>query len=374
MKYEFSELCAKFVDMTSPDLTELVRNLKAWGRDLGFADVRIADVRLPDAEAGLQAWLAAEQHGDMAYMASHGMLRARPAELVPGACRAIVVRMDYLPQDTDAHWRERAQARLREPMSAAVSLYACGRDYHRVLRARLQQLADRIVEMVGPFTYRVFTDSAPIMEVALASYSGLGWRGKHTLLLHRDAGSLFFLGEILVDLPLPVDAPENPHCGRCTACIDSCPTQAIMEPYRLDARRCISYLTIEHQGSIPEELRPLIGNRIYGCDDCQLACPWNRFAKTAMLPDFDVRNGLDHASLIDLFGWSEAEFQQRLEGSPIRRIGHERWLRNIAVALGNAARNGGDLAQIKVALNARVDHNSELVREHVQWAMAQGQN
>lgn len=363
--------------MALSDLTELTRNIKAWGRDLGFADIRIADAHLPDAEAGLQAWLDAGRHGEMAYMARHGMLRARPAELVPGTQRVIIARVDYLPQGLDERWREHEQARLRDPMTATVSMYAWGRDYHRVLRSRLQQLAERITEAVGSFTYRVFTDSAPVMEVALASQSGLGWRGKHTLLLRRDAGSMFFLGEMLVDLPLPLDAPESPHCGRCRACIDVCPTQAIIAPYQLDARRCISYLTIEHPGSIPVLLRPLMGNHVYGCDDCQLICPWNRFAKMATLPDFDVRNGLDCGALIDLFSWSETDFEQRLEGSPIRRVGHERWLRNIAVALGNALRNvsnGEDVEKLTAVLQTRADHASELVREHVQWALAQQEN
>ena len=353
------------------DYSALTHAIKTWGRELGFADIRIADARLPDAEAGLQAWLDEGRHGEMGYMAAHGMLRARPDELVPGTQRVIVARMDYLPQATGAEWREREWDRLAQPTAAAVSLYARGRDYHRVLRSRLQQLADRIVTEVGEFTYRVFTDSAPVMEVALAAQSGLGWRGKHTLLLQREGGSMFFLGEILVDLPLTLDEPEEAHCGRCRACLDICPTQAITAPYRLDARRCISYLTIEHPGSIPLELRPLLGNHIYGCDDCQLVCPWNRFAQTATLPDFDVRNGLDGASLIELFAWSEDEFNRRLEGSPIRRIGHERWLRNIAVAMGNALRSAEqrNRGAIRAALEARADHPSELVREHVAWAL-----
>ena len=354
---------------SSIDYFELALAIKQWGRELGFADIRIADANTSQSEAGLQAWLDAGRHGEMGYMASHGMLRARPAELVPGAQRVIIARMDYLPQNTDSKWRAYEEARLQDSLAAVISLYARGRDYHRVLRARLQQLADRIVESVGDFTYRVFTDSAPVMEVALAQQAGLGWRGKHTLLLHREAGSMFFLGEILLDLPLPVDPPDAPHCGTCHACIDICPTQAIIAPYQLDARRCISYLTIELKGSIPLEFRPLIGNRIYGCDDCQLACPWNRFAKTAVLPDFDARNGLDNAGLIELFAWSEEEFNRRMEGSPIRRIGHERWLRNIAVALGNALVGGGDVSAIVAALQARSEHPSALVREHVAWAL-----
>ncbi len=352
------------------DFFELTRDIRAWGRELGFADIRITDVRLPDAESGLQAWLDEGRHGDMGYMASHGSLRARPADLVPGAKCAIVARMDYLPRGTSDGWREREFARLQEPMAATISLYARGRDYHRVLRARLQQLADRIAERVGDFAYRVFTDSAPVMEVALAAQSGLGWRGKNTLLLHRDAGSMFFLGEMLVDLPLLADAADSDHCGRCRACIDICPTQAITAPYRLDARRCISYLTIEHQGSIPLALRPLMENRVYGCDDCQLVCPWNRFAQSASLPDFDTRNGLDGATLTELFAWSEEEFNRRLEGSPIRRIGHVRWLRNIAIALGNAAAAGGNAAAVGAALHARAEHPAELVREHVAWALS----
>ena len=369
--------------MTSPiDYAELAAAIKRWGLELGFADIRIADAHLPQAEAGLQAWLADGRHGEMAYMAAHGMKRARPAELVPGTQRVIVARMDYLPGATENNWRERELARLRDPAAATISIYARGRDYHRVLRNRLQQLADRITAEIGPFGYRAFTDSAPVMEVALAAQGGLGWRGKHTLLLNRGGGSLFFLGELLVDLPLPTDPPQAAHCGRCRACLDACPTQAITAPFQLDARRCISYLTIEHPGSIPPELRPLLGNRIYGCDDCQLACPWNRFARPAPLPDFDVRHRLDGAMLIELFGWSEEEFNRRLEGSPIRRIGHERWLRNLAVAIGNMGSMGnlsgaGDAAseaQLQAgvaALQSQAAHPSALVREHVSWALAQ---
>ncbi|MEA5096989.1 MAG: tRNA epoxyqueuosine(34) reductase QueG [Burkholderiaceae bacterium] len=354
--------------MTSPtNYSGLADAIKRWGRELGFADIRIAGVHLPAAENGLQAWLEAGRHGDMAYMAAHGTLRARPAELVPGTQRVIVARMDYLPPLAGERWLEQERARLHEPSVAAVSMYARGRDYHRVLRNRLQRLAERIEQETGAFGYRVFTDSAPVMEVALAEQGGLGWRGKHTLLLNRDGGSLFFLGEILVDLPLPVDASQQAHCGRCRACLDLCPTQALTAPYRLDARRCISYLTIEHPGSIPVELRPLIGNRIYGCDDCQLACPWNRFARRSPLADFEVRNKLDGSTLVELFAWSEAEFARRLEGSPIRRIGHERWLRNLAVALGNSG-NSGSAASVP-ALQSRQDHPSVLVREHVEWAL-----
>ncbi|MFK3740136.1 tRNA epoxyqueuosine(34) reductase QueG [Massilia sp. TN1-12] len=352
------------------DLATLARSIKDWGRELGFADVRIADVDLTRHEEGLQAWLDAGHHGEMDYMASHGMKRARPAELVPGTVRVISARMDYLPQATPDDWRARERLRQDDPQAAVVSVYARGRDYHKVLRNRLQQLAERVRGAVGDYGYRVFTDSAPVMELPLAEKAGLGWRGKHTLLLSREAGSTFFIGEILVDLPLPVDAPTGAHCGQCSACIGACPTGAILGPGRLDARRCISYLTIELKGSIPEEFRPLLGNRIYGCDDCQLACPWNKFAQRGRLPDFDERNGLGAASLVALFGWEEEEFNRRMEGSPIRRIGHERWLRNLAVGLGNAAERAPGDAAIVAALRARADHPSALVREHVMWALA----
>jgi len=348
----------------------LALTIKAWGRELGFADVGIADVDLAHAEAGLQAWLDAGHHGEMDYMAAHGMKRARPPELVPGTVRVITARMNYLPQDTSPDWRAREQGRAADATQAVISVYARGRDYHKVLRARLQQLADRIRGEIGEFGYRVFTDSAPVMEVALAEKSGIGWRGKHTLLLNRDAGSMFFLGELYTDLPLPVDAPTASHCGQCSACIDVCPTQAILGPYKLDARRCISYLTIELKGSIPVELRPLIGNRVYGCDDCQVVCPWNKFAQGAPLADFNVRNGLDSATLVELFAWEEEEFNRRLEGSPIRRIGHERWLRNLAVGLGNAADQRQGVPELVEALRARAGHPSEMVREHVAWALA----
>lgn len=359
-----------------PDHRPLVASIRAWGNALGFDAIRIADVDLAHAEAGLLAWLQAGYHGDMDYMANHGTRRARPAELVPGTVRAIVARMPYLPAEGPDDWRAHELARLDDPSTAVLSLYARGRDYHKVLRNRLQQLAARIEAAIGPFGYRVFTDSAPVMEVALASQGGLGWRGKHTLLLDREGGSMFFLGEILVDLPLPVDAAEDPHCGNCRRCIDICPTGAILEPYRLDARRCISYLTIEHKGPIPEQFRAPMGNRVYGCDDCQLACPWNKFAHRATLPDFDVRNGLDSPGMVELFEWTEAEFNQRLEGSPIRRIGHERWLRNLAVGLGNSLRaaSASDPAlagRIRAALHARRDSATPLVREHIDWALAQ---
>ncbi|HEX5738885.1 MAG TPA: tRNA epoxyqueuosine(34) reductase QueG, partial [Hydrogenophaga sp.] len=337
----------------------------------------IADVDLTSAEAGLKAWLSAGCHGQMAYMASHGLKRARPAELVPGTVSVVTARMDYLPRDTAGDWQAHEFDRLQRPGEAIVSIYARGRDYHKVLRARLQKLAERIEQAVGPLGYRVFTDSAPVLEAELAQRSGQGWRGKHTLLLSREAGSMYFLGEIYLDLALPATEPVSAHCGACTACLDICPTQAIVAPHRLDARRCISYLTIEHAGAIPEELRPLMGNRIYGCDDCQLVCPWNKFAQRSALSDFDERAGLSGVQLVELFAWSEGEFLQRTEGSPIRRIGHERWLRNIAVAMGNALRAATGLdAAARVAvidsLRARRDHPSGLVREHVQWALDQG--
>nr|WP_315598703.1 tRNA epoxyqueuosine(34) reductase QueG [uncultured Cupriavidus sp.] len=365
-------------DPSETDLASLAASIRAWGIELGFDAIRIADVDLRHAEAGLLAWLQAGYHGDMDYMANHGTKRARPHELVPGTVRAIVARMPYLPAQGPADWRRHEFARLDDPSTAVISLYARGRDYHKVLRNRLQQLAARIEAGIGQFGYRVFTDSAPVMEVALASQGGLGWRGKHTLLLDRDGGSMFFLGEILVDIPLPADGAEAPHCGNCRRCIDICPTGAILEPYRLDARRCISYLTIEHKGAIPEPLRAPMGNRVYGCDDCQLACPWNKFAHRATLPDFDVRNGFDAPDMVELFGWTEAEFNQRLEGSPIRRIGHERWLRNLAVGLGNSLRsaardNPALAARIGTALLARRDSATPLVREHIDWALAQAE-
>ena len=303
-------------------------------------------------------------------MASHGLRRARPAELVPGTVSVITARLDYLPRDTPDGWTGVELERLQRPGEAIVSVYARGRDYHKVLRNRLQKLADRIAGEVGAFGHRVFTDSAPVLEAELARRSGQGWRGKHTLLLHREGGSMFFLGEIYVDLALPASEPVSEHCGACSACIDACPTRAITAPHRLDARRCISYLTIEHAGSIPEELRPLIGNRIYGCDDCQLVCPWNKFAQRSPLPDFDPREGLTGATLVELFAWTEDEFLRRTEGSPIRRIGHARWQRNIAVAMGNALRQGDD-PTVRAALSAQAGHADLVVREHVAWALMQ---
>ncbi len=309
----------------------------------------------------------------MAYMAAHGLKRARPAELVPGTVSVITARMDYLPTNTRPDWQPVELDRLQRPTEAIVSIYARGRDYHKVMRNRLQKLSDTLAAEVGPLGYRVFTDSAPVLEAELAARSGQGWRGKHTLLLSREAGSMFFLGEIFVDMALPVSEPLDAHCGSCQACIDVCPTQAIIAPHRLDARRCISYLTIEHAGSIPLELRPLIDNRIYGCDDCQLVCPWNKFAHFSTLPDFDARQGLVGSDLIALFAWTEDEFLRHTEGSPIRRIGHARWLRNIAVALGNALRvaDAPNAAALRSALASRAEHPSALVREHVAWALAQ---
>ena len=306
----------------------------------------------------------------MAYMAAHGLKRARPAELVPGTLSVVTARMDYLPAATPQGWQGIEFARLDRHAQGVVSLYARGRDYHKVLRQRLQRLSDRIEGAVGSLGYRVFTDSAPVLEVELATRSGQGWRGKHTLVLNREAGSMFFLGEIYLDLALAPSASASEHCGSCAACMQVCPTQAIVAPYRLDARRCISYLTIEHAGSIPVPLRPLIGNRIYGCDDCQLVCPWNKFAQRSDLPDFDARQGLVGAQLAALFAWSEAQFLRNTEGSAIRRIGHERWLRNVAVAIGNALREAPDRA-LEQALQARALDDSALVREHAAWALEQ---
>jgi len=342
-----------------------------WGRELGFSQIGVAGVDLSDAEPGLLQWLSNGFHGDMAYMQAHGIKRARPAELVPGTLSVITARMDYLPAATPDGWQAIEFERLQRPGEGIVSLYARGRDYHKVLRNRLQKLAERIAQELGPFGHRAFTDSAPVLEVELATRSGQGWRGKHTLTLSRDAGSMFFLGEIYVDLALPATAPETPHCGSCTACIDICPTGAIVGPQRLDARKCISYLTIEHAGSIPEDLRPRIGNRIYGCDDCQLVCPWNKYARRSPLPDFDARPGMADAPLAQLLAWTEEEFLRRTEGSAIRRIGHERWLRNVAVAAGNALRAGEDAA-LRTALQALAAHPSAIVREHVAWALVAG--
>ncbi len=350
------------------DVAQLAAEIRRWGRELGFSAVGISAGETAAASAYLRQWLAKGRHGDMDYMARHANLRAEPRLLLPGAAstlRIISARMDYRPRRDDAGWIEREWRRLADRNAAVVSVYARGRDYHRVLRTRLQKLAARIGESAPDAHLRACTDTAPVFEVEFARAAGLGWRGKHTLLLAQDAGSTFFVGEIITDLPLPIDQPASEHCGTCSRCIDVCPTRAIIAPYELDARRCISYLTIEHKGSIPGPLRPLIGNHVYGCDDCQLACPWNKFARTAALPDFDARNGLDDSTLVELFGWSEAEFRDRHAGSAILRVGYERWLRNVAVGLGNAPTSPAVLA----ALRARADAPSPLVREHVRWAL-----
>jgi epoxyqueuosine reductase len=413
------------------DGNHLLAELRGWAAALGFSQIGVADVDLGDAEPGLLEWLAQGCHGRMAYMARHGLKRARPAQLVPGTLRVITARLDYLPRGTAPNWRETEWQRIGDASQAVVSVYARGRDYHKVLRSRLASLAEQLGAAVGPFGHRVFTDSAPVLEVELATRSGVGWRGKHTLALERDAGSMFFLGEIFVDLDLPLTAPVAAHCGSCSACIDVCPTRAIVAPYRLDARRCISYLTIEHDGPIPLELRAPMGNRVFGCDDCQLVCPWNKYAQRCALPDFDVRQPFAEVSLLALWAWSEPEFLLRTQGSAIRRIGYERWQRNLAVGLGNAYRaaQGGApntvpgtvpgtvpntvpntgrstasstapgtapatapgtapgtaprpapstppdtqlRAEIASALSARKATATPLVREHIDWALAQG--
>jgi epoxyqueuosine reductase len=347
------------MDLTETTLTDLANDIKQWGRALGFQQVGISGTDLADAERHLQEWLGQGFHGEMDYMHKHGSKRSRPAMLQEGTRSIIAVRMDYLPEAAAMH------GTLADSTTAYISRYALGRDYHKVLRHRLQKLADRIQAECGAFGYRVFVDSAPVLEKAIAEQAGLGWIGKHSNLINRKAGSWFFLGEIYTDLPLPADVPTANHCGACRACLDICPTQAIVAPYQVDARRCVSYLTIELHGAIPEEFRPLLGNRIYGCDDCQLVCPWNRFAKFTEETDFHPRHRLDTQQLLAVFAWDEAEFLHKTEGSAIRRIGHERWLRNIAVALGNAKLT----PEIKQALQARLAHPSELVREHVQWAL-----
>ena len=350
--------------VNAPNYIELSANIRRWGRDLGFQQIGIAATQLDNDEAHLLNWLDAGRHGEMDYMARHGVKRSRPAELQAGTLRVISARMDYDPPQSRDAWEV-----LEDPQLGYISRYALGRDYHKVLRARLQKLADRIADEIGPFGYRAFVDSAPVLEKALARNAGLGWIGKHTNLINKQAGSWFFLGELYTDLPLPVDAAAQDHCGTCTRCIEICPTQAIVGAQQLDARRCIAYLTIELRGRIPVELRPLIGNRIYGCDDCQLVCPWNKFARKSAEPDFIVRHGLDSASLVDLFAWTEQEFLARTEGSAMRRIGYDQWLRNVAVALGNAPAN----PIVIESLRTRMDDRSELVREHVRWAMERQQ-
>jgi epoxyqueuosine reductase len=358
------------------EFNHLLPQLQQWGLSLGFSQIGVAGVDLQSAEAPFMDWLAQGFHGSMHYMQAHGLKRARPAELVPGTVRVITARMNYLPPGTELGWQKIEWQQLHTPTQAVVSIYARGRDYHKVLRARLETLAQHLAAAVGPLGYRVFTDSAPVLEVELAARSGIGWRGKHTLALHRSQGSMFFLGEIYVNCPLPLTEPVSNHCGNCTACIDICPTQAIVAPYLLDARRCISYLTIEHAGSIPIELRPLMGNRIYGCDDCQLICPWNKYAQPSTLPDFATRTGLTHRSLLSLWAWREADFLHHTQGSPIRRIGFERWQRNLAVALGNASSSpqvlACDRAEMYQALAQAQDGASVLVREHIEWALAVG--
>jgi epoxyqueuosine reductase len=352
--------------LPAADLDALAARIRDWGVELGFQQVGITDTQLADHELRLDQWLRDGFHGEMEYMSRHGHRRSRPHELVPGTVRVISARMDYMSAAARP-----ADELLQEPDKALISRYALGRDYHKVLRKRLQRLASRIEEETGPFGYRVFVDSAPVLEKALAEKAGLGWIGKHSNLLNRRAGSWFFLGEIYTDLPLPLDTPAENHCGDCVRCLEACPTGAIVGPYRVDARRCISYLTIELKGSIPEELRALMGNRIYGCDDCQLVCPWNRFAQSSDETDFAPRNGLDTASLLQLFAWSEEEFLQYTEGSAIRRAGYPGWLRNIAVALGNATPcSAPEREAVLAALGARKDDPSQVVREHVEWALA----
>jgi len=363
--------------MDKTDYQRLGTDIKRWGETLGFQQVGIADTDLTAESEKLMQWLAAGFHGSMDYMARHGGNRAKPETIVPGTVRVVTVRLNYEAPESKESWSV-----VEDSSAAFISRYALGRDYHKILRSKLQALADKISAEVGDgFQYRVFTDSAPVMEVALASKAGIGWRGKHTLLLNRDAGSMFFLGEIYVNLPLPVDAPTTEHCGSCTKCIDVCPTQAIVAPYQLDARRCISYLTIEHKGSIPLEFREAIGNRIYGCDDCQLVCPWNKYAQVAVEKDFAVRHGLDDISLLELWAWTEQQWLERMEGSAIRRIGYERWRRNLAVAMGNALRSGTLTRETRATMVAALrdelaadrkladSSTSALVQEHVTWAL-----
>lgn len=347
--------------LSSHALHDLAQRIKTWGKELGFQAIAISDVDLETHETHLNNWLANQYHGEMDYMAHHGTKRSRPHELEPGTLRVISGRMDYLPADTQMI------DVLKDPEKAYISRYALGRDYHKMMRKRLAKLAKQITEEIGPFGYRAFVDSAPVLEKALAEKSGLGWIGKHTLLLDRSAGSWFFLGELFVDIPLPVDEPVKKHCGSCSACIDICPTDAIVAPYELDARKCISYLTIELKGSIPEELRAPIGNRVFGCDDCQLVCPWNRFAKNTLEQDFQPRHHLDKQDLLSLFLWDEATFLRNTEGSAIRRIGYQRWLRNLAIGLGNAPY----AESIVTALEDKLADSEPMVREHVQWALQQ---
>ena len=350
-------------EISSIDLVELTNNIKAWGYSLGFQQVGISDIDLHQHEAHLQAWLENGFNGDMHYMESHGMKRARPAELVPGTLRVISVRMNYLPPDASF-----AQ-HLSTQDIGYVSRYALGRDYHKVIRKRLKQLGEKITQALSTTSYRPFVDSAPVLEHAIAEKAGIGWTGKHSLTINKEAGSWFFLGELFINLPLPVDAPVEEGCGSCTACLTICPTNAIVAPYTVDARRCISYLTIESDEDIPEPLRPLMGNRIYGCDDCQLICPWNRYADITEEEDFHARESLHGQSLVTLFSWSEATFLRNTEGSPIRRIGYVKWLRNIAVAMGNAPYD----VSIVAALNLQHGKVNEQVDRHIEWALTQQQ-
>lgn len=347
------------------NMLKLAENIKQWGQALGFQQVGIAGIDLAEAENRLNSWLAKNYHGTMTYMHRHGYKRSRPGLLHPGTQRVISVRMDYLPEPGT-----QMQRQLDSPVSAYISRYALGRDYHKLMRSRLQKLADRIQAEIGDFGYRAFVDSAPVLEKALAEKAGLGWIGKHSNLINRKAGSWFFLGELYTDLPLPIDEPTSNHCGNCRACLDICPTQAIVAPYQVDARLCISYLTIELHGAIPEPLRPLIGNRIYGCDDCQLVCPWNRFAKLTGENDFHPRHRLNSQQLLDIFAWTEQEFLTKTEGSAIRRIGYERWLRNIAVALGNAPKSSA----IIEALKQKFQHSTAMVQDHIEWSLKRQSN
>ncbi|OUR81439.1 tRNA epoxyqueuosine(34) reductase QueG [Cycloclasticus sp. 46_120_T64] len=347
------------------DLQQLAQKIKTLGESLGFQQVGITDTELSDAEIQLNRWLDAGLHADMDYMHKHGTKRTRPAELHNGTVRIISCRMDYLPEPM-----KQTNERMADPIQAYISRYALGRDYHKVIRKKLQRLADMIEQIIGPFGYRAFVDSAPVMEKAIAQKAGLGWIGKHSNVLNKDAGSWFFLGELYVDLPLPIDQAAEEHCGECRRCIDICPTQAIIAPYVVDSRRCISYLTIELKGSIPEQFRPLMGNHIYGCDDCQQVCPWNRFAQLTDEKDFMPRQDLDHIELIELFQWDEETFLKKTEGSAIRRIGYASWIRNIAIALGNAPKHN----RILKALNKYAQHPEPIIREHVAWAIQQQQN
>jgi len=346
----------------STDFHQVAKDIKAWGKSLGFQQVGITDTELSDAEKHLNNWLDAGFHGNMGYMQKHGTKRTHPDELHSGTVRIISCRMDYLPEPM-----QQTNTLMQDPVRAYVSRYSLGRDYHKVLRKRLQKLADLIEEKVGHFGYRAFVDSAPVMEKAIAEKAGLGWIGKHTNVLNKEAGSWFFLGELYINLPLPIDSPAEEHCGRCTDCIDVCPTQAIIAPYTVDARRCISYLTIELQGSIPIEFRSLMGNHIYGCDDCQQVCPWNRFASLTDEGDFKPRGNLDTIELLEIFQWDEKTFLSKTEGSAIRRIGYESWIRNIAIALGNAPKSAAVLNSLK----SKDQHNNAVIKEHIEWAIEQ---